>query len=79
MISKIGKYNSKYNSLIFVKSKKLNQLDEIDFPIIGMETLRLLVKYKFRAICLFKNNILISEKNNFLKYIRANRISLIVL
>ena len=79
MISKIGKYNSNYNSLIFVKSKKLNQLDEIDFPIIGMETLRLLVKYKFRAICLFKNNILISEKNNFLKYIRANRISLIVL
>ncbi len=79
MISKIGKYSSRYNSLIFVKSKKLNQLDEIDFPIIGMETLRLLVKYKFRAICLFKNNILISEKNNFLKYIRANSISLIVL
>ena len=62
MINKIGKINFKFNNLIFVKSKKLNQIDEIDFPIIGMKTLKLLIKYKFRAICLFNNNILISEK-----------------
>ena len=79
MINKIGKINPKFNNLIFVKSKKLNQIDEIDFPIIGMETLNLLIKYKFRVICLFNNNILISEKDNFLKKIRANNISLIVL
>ena len=79
MINKIGKINSKFNNLIFVKSKKSNQIDEIDFPIIGMETLNLLIKYKFRVICLFNNNILISEKDNFLKKIRANNISLIVL
>ena len=36
-------------------------------------------KYKFRVICLFNNNILISEKDNFLKKIRANKISLIIL
>ncbi len=79
MINKIGKINFKFNNLIFVKSKKLNQIDEIDFPIIGMKTLKLLIKYKFRAICLFNNNILISEKDNFLKTIRANNISLIIL
>ena len=79
MINKIGKINHKFNNLIFVKSKKSNQIDEIDFPIIGMETLKLLIKYKFRLICLFNNNILISEKDNFLKKIRANNISLIVL
>ena len=79
MINKIGKINPKFNNLIFVKSKKSNQIDEIDFPIIGMETLQLLIKYKFRVICLFNNNILISEKDNFLKKIRANNISLIVL
>ena len=65
--------------MIFVKSKKSNQIDEIDFPIIGMETLKLLIKYKFRAICLFNHNILISEKNNFLKKIKASKISLIIL
>ena len=79
MINKIGKINPKLNNLIFVKSKKLNQIDEIDFPIIGMKTLKLLIKYKFRAICLFNNNILISQKDNFLKKIRANNISLIIL
>ena len=79
MINKIGKINPKFNNLIFVKSKKSNQIDEIDFPIIGMETLKLLIKYKFRVICLFNNNILISEKDTFLKKMRSNNISLIIL
>ena len=79
MIRKIGKINSKFNNLIFVKSKKPNQIDEIDFPIIGMETLKLLIKYNFRIICLFNNNVLISEKDNFLNKIRSNNISLIIL
>ena len=79
MINKIGKIKPKFNNLIFVKSKKSNQIDEIDFPIIGMETLELLIKYKFRVICLFNYNILISEKNNFLKKLRANNISLTIL
>ena len=79
MISKIGKINSKLNNLIFVKSKKSNQIDEIDFPIIGIETLKLLIKYKFRVICLFNNSNLISDKDKFLKKIRVNNISLVVL
>ena len=79
MINKIGKINRKFNDLIFVKSKKSNQIDEIDFPIMGIETLDLLIKYKFRVICLFNNNILVSEKDKFLKKIRANNISLIIL
>ena len=79
MINKIGKINPKFNNLIFVKSKKSNQIDEIDFPIIGMETLELLIKYKFRLICLFNNCILISEKDKFLKKIQDKNISLIVL
>ena len=79
MINKIGKIKPKFNNLIFVKSKKSNQIDEIDFPLIGMETLELLIKYKFRVICLFNNSILISEKDKFLKKIRAKNISLIIL
>ena len=79
MINRIGKIKTKFNNLIFVKSKKLNQIDEIDFPIIGMETLSLLIKYKFRAICLFNNNIIISQKENFLKKIRSNKVSLLIL
>ncbi len=79
MITRIGKISSKFNNLIFVKSKKYDQIDEIDFPVIGLETLKLLIKYKFRVICLFKNNILISEKEKFLKQIKTNKISLLVM
>ena len=79
MINRIGKISSKFNNLIFIKSKKYDQIDEIDFPVIGMQTLRLLIKYKFRAICLFKSNILISEKEKFLEQIKTYKISLIVM
>ena len=79
MITRIGKISSKFNNLIFVKSKKYNQIDEIDFPLIGLETLKLLIKYKFRVICLFKSDILISEKEKFLKQIKTNKISLLVI
>jgi DUF1009 family protein len=79
MITRIGKISSKFNNLIFVKSKKNDQIDEIDFPVIGLKTLKLLIKYKFRVICLFKNDILISEKEKFLKQIKTNKISLLVM
>ena len=79
MITRIGKISSKFNNLFFVKSKKYDQIDEIDFPVIGLETLKLLIKYKFRVICLFKNDILISEKEKFLKQIKTNKISLLVM
>ena len=79
MIARIGKISSQFNNLIFVKSKKYDQIDEIDFPVIGMATLKLLLKYKFRVICLFKDDILISEKEKFLEEIKINKISLIVM
>ena len=79
MITRIGKISHKFNNLIFIKSKKYNQIDEIDFPVIGTQTLKLLIKYKFRAICLFKDNILISEKDKFLNQIKTNKISLIII
>ena len=79
MINRIGKISSQLNNLIFVKSKKYDQIDEIDFPVIGMNTLKLLLKYKFRVICLFKEDIIISEKEKFLKEIKINKTSLIVM
>ena len=79
LINRVGKISSKFNNLIFVKSKKHNQIDGIDFPVMGMDTLKLLIKYKFRSICLFNSDILISDKEKFLKHVKNNRISLIVL
>ena len=79
LIKKIGKNSNDFQNLIFFKSKKNNQINEIDFPIIGLDTLKLLVNYKIKIICLFNQNIIISEKNKFLEVVRSSNMSLIVL
>ena len=79
LIKRIGSSNSNFNSLIFIKSKKNNQIDEIDFPIVGMKTLKLLQKYNFKILCLFKGSTIISKKNLFIDTISKSNLSLIIL
>lgn len=79
LIKRIGSSKKNFNSLIFVKSKKNNQIDEIDFPIVGMKTLKLLQKYNFKILCLFKGSTIISKKKTFLDTISNSNLSLIVL
>ena len=79
LIMRIGKTKEKLNNLIFIKSKKTNQINEIDFPVIGANTIDLLIKYKFKAICLFEKQIIISNKNLFMKKIQKSNLSLIIL
>ena len=79
LIKRIGSSNSNFNNLIFIKSKKKNQIDEIDFPIVGIKTLKLLQKYNFKILCLFKGSTIISKKNLFLETISKSNLSLIIL
>ena len=71
--------NKFFNELIFVKFKKLNQINEVDFPVIGPKTIKKLIKIKIKAIILFKNQTLIVDKINCLKLLKRNNINLIVL
>ena len=79
MINKFNKLNNQFKNLVFIKSIKKDQINEIDFPIIGNQTLKLLIKYNFKAICLFNKNIIISNKDLFLKNINKSKLSLIVI
>ena len=79
LINRLKNVYKKYNNLIFIKSKKKNQIDEIDFPVIGLNTIKLLVKYNFKVICLYHHRILINNKKEFLQYLKSHSISLIVL
>ena len=79
LINRLKKIYAKYNNLIFIKSKKHNQIDEIDFPVIGLNTLKLLKKYNYKIICVYHNKILINNKIEFLNYLKTNSISLLVL
>jgi len=79
LINRLKNVYKKYNNLIFIKSKKKNQIDEIDFPVIGLNTIKLLVKYNYKIICLYHHRILINNKKEFLQYLKSQSISLIVL
>ena len=79
MIKKFKNLNKQFKNLVFIKSIKKNQIYEIDFPIIGNETLELLIKFNFKAICLLNKNIIISNKNTFIENINKSKLSLIVI
>jgi len=79
MIKKFKHLNKQFKNLVFIKSIKKDQINEIDFPIIGNQTLELLIKFNFKAICLLNKNIIISNKNIFIENINKSKLSLIVI
>ena len=79
MINKFKYLNEKFKNLVFIKSIKKDQINEIDFPIIGIQTLELLIKFNFKAVCLFNKNIIISNKELFMNNINQSKLSLIVI
>ena len=79
MINKYRQLNKQFKNLVFIKSIKKDQINEIDFPIIGNQTLELLFKFNFKAICLLNKNIIISNKITFIENINKSKLSLIVI
>ena len=79
MINKFKNINKQFKNLIFIKSVKKDQIDEIDFPVIGNQTLDLLIKFNFKAICLLHRNIIIANKSSFIENINKSKLSLIVI
>ena len=78
MINKFKNLNQ-FKNLIFIKSIKQDQINEIDFPIIGSKTLDLLIKFNFKAICLIHKKIIIADKKSFIEKIHKSKLSLIVI
>ena len=78
MINKFKNLNQ-FKNLIFVKSIKQDQINEIDFPIIGNKTLDLLIKFNFKAICLIHKKIIIANKKSFIEKIYKSKLSLIII
>ncbi len=79
LINRVNTNKSVYSELIFIKSKKKQQIDEIDFPVIGLDTINLLVKKKYKIICLFSNQSIVSNKLLFLKNVQNSNLSLLVI
>jgi DUF1009 family protein len=79
MIKKFKNINNQFKNLTFIKSIKNDQINEIDFPIIGNKTLDLLKKFNFKAICLINKNIIITNKRSFIDNLNKHKLSLIVI
>jgi DUF1009 family protein len=79
MINKFKNLNNRFKNLTFIKSIKKDQINEIDFPVIGNQTLDLLIKFNFKAICLLNKNIIIANKSSFIENINKSKLSLIVI
>ena len=79
MIKKFKNLSKQFKNLVFIKSIKKDQINEIDFPIIGNQTLELLIEFNFKAICLSNKNIIVSNKNTFIENINKSKLSLIVI
>ena len=79
MINKFKNLNKNFKNLVFIKSKKKDQINEIDYPIIGNQTLDLLIKFNFKAICLLNKNAIIANKSSFIENINKSKLSLIVI
>ena len=79
LINRVDSNKTNYSELVFIKSKKKEQIDEIDFPVIGSETTDLLLAKNFKVICLFNNQSIIANKPIFLKKIKNSNISLLVI
>ena len=79
MINKFKNLDKKFKNLIFIKSIKKDQINEIDFPIIGNQTLKLLIKFNFKAVCLLNKNIIIANKSSFIENVNKSKLSLFVI
>ena len=79
LIKRLNSKKNNFNELIFIKSKKKYQIDEIDFPVIGSDTINLLSTKKFKVLCLFNNESIVINKSIFLKTINNSNISLLVI
>jgi len=79
MINKFKNLKNQFKNLTFIKSIKKDQIDEIDFPISGSQTIDLLIKFNFKAICLLHKNIIVANKNSFIEKIYKSKLSLIVI
>ena len=79
MIKKFKSLNNQFKNLVLIKSVKKDQINEIDFPIIGNQTLELLIKFNFKAVCLVNKSIIIANKKSFIEKIYQSKLSLIVI
>ena len=74
LIKRCFKYKKKGDQGVIIKLSKYKQNKVLDIPAIGINTMRLLKKYKFEGIFLELNKCLIINKEKVIKYANQNNL-----
>ncbi len=74
MLKRCLEYKRKGDNGILFKFSKHNQSNLIDIPVIGLNTLKNLKKYKYEGIFLQKNKCIILDKKKIIEYSNENNL-----
>ncbi len=74
LIKRCLSYKRKDDNGILLKFSKQNQSNIIDIPLIGLDTIKNLKKYKYDGVYLQKNKCLILDKNKIIDYANENNL-----
>ena len=72
LIKRCYKYKKKGDKGILLKFSKYNQDKRFDVPVIGLKTFKLLKKYDYDGVFVEKNNLIILEKDQVIKFCNNN-------
>ena len=72
LIKRCSKYKRKGDKGVLIKFSKFNQDSRFDVPVIGLNTLKLINKYNYEGVFVEKENLIIIEKKQVIKYCNDN-------
>ena len=74
LIKRCSKYKRKGDKGVLFKFSKKNQSKLIDIPLVGLQTIKNLKKFKYEGIFLEKYKCLILDKDKLIEYANQNKI-----
>ena len=74
LLKRCLKYKRKDDNGVLLKFSKQNQSNLIDIPLIGIDTIKNLKKYKYEGVYLQKNKCLILDKKKIIDYANYNNL-----
>tara|TARA_Y100000741_G_C18183109_1_gene530188 strand:- start:17 stop:838 length:822 start_codon:yes stop_codon:yes gene_type:complete len=74
LIIRCNKYKKKGDNGILLKLSKYRQSENMDVPVIGLQTVRNLKKYHYEGVYLEKNKCIIIEKEKVIEFCNLNNL-----
>ena len=74
LIRRCATYKKKGDQGILLKLSKYNQNSNLDIPVIGLNTVKLLKKYDYEGVFIDKNKCIILDKNEVIKFCNEKKL-----